>query len=60
MVTQIQRLLDDPLLGERLGRSAREYVLANHGAARVADQTLRVYQSAIADFGRAAPQSARD
>jgi len=50
MVVKICLLLDDPALGERLGRSAREYVLRAHAPAQVVDQTLEVYRSVTGIF----------
>jgi glycosyltransferase involved in cell wall biosynthesis len=47
LAAQIKRIVDDPALGQALGRAARAYVLEHHAPATVARQTLDVYRRAI-------------
>jgi glycosyltransferase involved in cell wall biosynthesis len=48
LAAQMQRLIDDPFLGRKLGLAAREYVLAHHGPATVVRSALDVYRRTIA------------
>lgn len=44
---QIERVLETPELGESLGRSARESILARHSSAAIVKQSLTLYERAI-------------
>jgi len=55
LAAKIKRIVDDPALGETLGRAARAYVLEHHAPATVVRQTLDVYRRAIEMHGRHRP-----
>jgi len=44
---QISTMLDDPVGAERMGRAARRYVLDHHASARVASDTLEMYETIL-------------
>jgi glycosyltransferase involved in cell wall biosynthesis len=45
---KICSVLDDPEGAEALGQAARRHVIANHSAAKVAEETLAIYREAVA------------
>jgi glycosyltransferase involved in cell wall biosynthesis len=49
---KISSVLDDPGLAERLGRSARQYVIERHAPEKVVDSMLAIYRQAVG-IGRA-------
>ena len=52
LAAQVERILDNPALGDTLGQAARAYVAEHHSPATVVHQTLNVYRRAIALQGR--------
>lgn len=53
MATALNELLDDPARQERLGRAARETVLAEYTWEAIADEYERLYREAMEDAPRA-------
>jgi hypothetical protein len=54
-VGQLERLIDDPALRDRLGAAARQTVTTAHGHTHVAKQALHVYRNIIAGRAPGAP-----
>ena len=52
MCRAMSTLFDDAALGERLGRRARQYVLATHAPATLARRAVSVYERVIAERGQ--------
>lgn len=44
---KILQMLDDPAAAAAMGQAARQYVLEEHSAAKVAEQSLRLYEDLI-------------
>ena len=47
LAVQLARMLNDPTAAAAMGAQARKYVVENHGAERVAAQSLALYQQVI-------------
>ena len=47
LAAQLQRIIDDPALGESLGAAAREQAMRKHSPELIADETVAVYRRAI-------------
>lgn len=50
MCRAMSTLFDEPALGERLGRRAREYVLAMHAPTTLARRTAALYERVVKDY----------
>jgi glycosyltransferase involved in cell wall biosynthesis len=59
LACKLAELLADPARGEAMGSAAQSYVRSRHGARRMAEDTLTLYQRLAVGEGSAAPAGQR-
>ena len=55
LASRLRRLLDDPVLADRLGARGREAAQTGFGYARMTDDIVRLYEDVLAERARPAP-----